>query len=293
MTMTKISQRTLKGGLLAAIVLGALPQSLSAFGVDGQIIDRGRFPRTIYIIKPVGASDVGTILLTGDDSGNVRLSGLQPGGYTVEAHGDKQQARMKVEADGRLSFAVYRDDGPKKADAAGMARQKPVNGLVRRWAEQIPFSDASGKLPDNSVVHDMRKSFSISPPTPCAPPRPGIASTCPGRLRNFIDINASPAEEISRLAPTVNTQTAALIVAERAKGGAFRNAQDFANRVCTKVAVDFDEATLKLGNTAIVMKRGGDPKAAGFKCNPRPGAVDIFANSIATRNMQFGFRFQF
>ena len=42
-----------------------------------------------------------------------------------------------------------------------------------------------------------------------------------------------------------------------------------------------------------VMKRGGSPKDAGFKCNPQPGSVDLFGSQVATRDVRFGFRFLF
>lgn len=56
-----------------ALMIGAVPGTVglaSAYGVDGQILDRGRFPRTIHIVAMLTvAAIVGAILVSrGNDT---------------------------------------------------------------------------------------------------------------------------------------------------------------------------------------------------------------------------------
>ncbi len=239
------------------------------------------------------------IIVPSDANGEVRLTGLEPGDYDVAplrltAATPVRYISVHVGEDGRLAFAVK--EGPKGDVGHGRVAAAPgqvASPSPPRWAEAIPFDGAAGTMPVGAVVLDMRQQFTISPPVPCTRPRPGMPSTCAARFRNHVDVNASPVEEMRRLAPTLSAEAAALIIAARTRGGAFRNPQDFANRVCAVTAVNFDDASIKMGNTSITMRRGVDPKSPGWICNPQPGTVDLFASRIATREVQFGFRFQF
>lgn len=220
------------------------------------------------------------IIAPSDTNGEVRLTGLEPGEYTVQVFEGQQPMPLKVGRDGRLAFVAYED--VKRADpAAADRRARRALPVVRRWAEQIPFDGPGGKMPEKAVVLDLRESFTISPPVPCARPRPSMPSYCPGRIRNFIDVNASSGEEMRRLAPTLSVEAAAFIVAERTRRGAFKDAQDFASRVCAKVAIDFDDASLKMGATTIVMRRGGNPKDPGFKSFSGDNIVRLFGSRLS------------
>jgi hypothetical protein len=57
--------------------------------------------------------------------------------------------------------------------------------------------------------------------------------------------------------------------------------------------VNFDDASIKMGNTTIAMRRGVDPKSPGWICDPEPGKVELFTSRIATRDVRFGFRLLF
>ena len=65
-------KRKIGGAVLAlALAAGAVPGVISsAFAVDtGQIMDRGRFPRTIHIVLGVTAATIAAlVLLTGRDN---------------------------------------------------------------------------------------------------------------------------------------------------------------------------------------------------------------------------------
>jgi hypothetical protein len=230
-------------------------------------------PRVGTVVKKNAGSL--PIMTPSDANGETRLTGLEPGEYNVQVFEGGEETTMRVGEDGRLAFVAY-EDTKRSGSAAAPAR--------RRWAEAIPFDGAEGKMPDNAVVLDLKTTFAVSPPTACARPRRGMPSNCPGRIRNHIDVNASPAEEMIRLAPTLSREAAQFIVAERSRAP-YKGGEDFMKRVCPKVTVDFDDAPIKMDDFLIFMKRGGDPKAAGFKCNPGGGAgnvpqVNIFGGPI-------------
>lgn len=216
------------------------------------------------------------IIVPSDRNGEVRLTGLEPGIYSVKLIGSAQEVPMRVGQDGRLAFAALHDTArPRGSDRIDPRRAPPLL-VIRRWVEAIPFDGVAGKLPDNAVVLDARLSSRISPPTPCAPPPAGQPTTCRGASRLYIDVNAASAEEIIGLAPLTSRESAAIIVAERQRGGPFRNVIDFASRTCTAAVIDFEDAALRLGNTVILMKRGGNPKDPGFKCARDTRELELF-----------------
>lgn len=274
--MAKVSHK-FGAAMLAVLGLSALSPVQAIDQGQILILGNGRGKATGPImVKPAGGDQSKEVIVAPSDAnGEVRLTGVAPGAYIVQVFEGQQAVPMRVGRDGRLAFGAYEDvKRAEPADADPRAGRAPP--VVRRWAEQTPFDGPDGKLPDKAVVLDLRQSFTISPPVPCARPRPGMPSTCASRFRNFIDANASPAEEMRRLAPTLGAEAAAFIVTERTKSGAFKDAQDFASRVCTKTSIDFDDVSLKLGMTTVVMKRGGEPKAYGFKCAPRDNMVRLF-----------------
>jgi hypothetical protein len=219
----------------------------------------------------------GAIIVPSDANGEVRLTGLEPGDYTLQVpcSGPRGchpwperdfKTKVRVERDGRLALAAWEDSS---RTAPGATAPSP-----RRWAQAIAFAGPGGHQPANAVVLDMRAAFHVSPPIPCARPRPGQPSTC-GRIRNHVDVNASSAEEMTRHATTLTREAARVILAERTRAP-FTDAGDFARRICPKVEIDFDDAAVRMGSTSILMKRSGDPKANGFKCGPREEAVRLF-----------------
>lgn len=241
-------------------------------------------PGAGVIIK--GNTGSSAIIVPSDANGEVRLIGLEPGDYTLQApcsgprgcHPWPERdfiAKVRVEDDGRLALAAWEDSSRA---APGTATPSP-----RRWAQAIDFAGTGGRQPANAVVLDMRTAFQVSPPTSCARSRLGRPGKC-GQIRNHVDVNASPAEEMIRQATTLTPEAARVIVAERARAP-FTNAGDFARRVCPQVKVDFDDAAVRMGSTSILMKRGGDPKQAGFKCGPRDENVSMFRVTFPLVNL--------
>ncbi len=207
----------------------------------------------------------GCITAPSDANGEVRLTGLEPGTYDVQVFGGKEVSTMRVGRDGRLGFVVFGDT--KRAQPGTVNGQRmPSDPVVRRWAEPIAFDGAKpgavtldARSLDNAGMTERRKLEPIEPPRD-----------------DRINVNTSTESEMVRLAPTLTPEAARLIVAERAKSGAFKDAQDFASRVCTKAEVNFDDASLKMGDTTIVMKKGVDPKSPGWRCKTGDNMIRLF-----------------
>ena len=180
------------------------------------------------------------IIAPTDSNGVIRMTGLEPGDYEVSLIAEERVTTVSVGRDGELfTRAVAEDDGSNR-------RVENLNGP--RTTPEIAALRGGG--------------FFVA-----------ILAIARGRT---IDVNTSSAAEIVRIAPTTSAESAAFIVAERSKGGAYKDPIDFANRVCPKTGVDFDLAPTRIGNTQI-FARGGDPKSNGFKCAPpRPGEVPTF-----------------
>jgi hypothetical protein len=207
----------------------------------------------------------GPIIAPSDANGESRLTGLEPGEYTVQVFEGGEETTMRVGEDGRLAFVAYEDI--KRAGPAATPSR-------RRWAEAISFDKASS----TSVVLDVREQFAVMQPRPCDP-LPGRPETCNRRppMQRFIDVNTSPEAEITRLARTLSPEAARVITTERSRAP-FTGASDFARRVCSKVAVDFDDAPIKMGDFLILMKRGLDPNRIGWNCQPRDNMVRQFTS---------------
>jgi hypothetical protein len=217
-------------------------------GKVGSVGDKGTVIRSL--------SDGSVIVVPVDPNGEMRLTGLQPGDYEIASlrltaaaplRPTSRPTSLHVDDDGRLAFAMRK---------------------LGKRAEAIPFDGPDGIIPIEAVMLDVQRSFAILPPPPCDP-LPGRPDTCNRTAqRNHIDVNASTATDIVRLAPTTTTEAADVIVAERTKNGAYKSLSDFAQRVCPKARIDFDDVPVRFGETRIVMHRGGEPKSQGWKCAP-------------------------
>lgn len=187
------------------------------------------------------------IIAPSDKNGALALTGLEPGEYQVGMIGEDKITTVAVGADGVLAVqGVAEDDGSN------------------RHVEPIKGSSVIVALLALSI--NVRQTISSTPPAPCARPSPGRANACRGATMNYIDVNASSAADIMRLAPTTSAEAAQFFVAERARGGAFIDPIDFAQRTCPKVSVDFGFAPSRIGNALIVARGSGSPKSPGFKC---------------------------
>ena len=88
------------------------------------------------------------------------------------------------------------------------------------------------------------------------------------------DVNTSTIEQL--MSGTNNSRKAAAsIVAEREKGGPYKDPLNFAQRVGGSVPVDFGYSSVRIGDTTIIA-RGADPKAAGFKMVAGSGVVELY-----------------
>ena len=181
------------------------------------------------------------IIAPTDKDGVIRMTGLEPGEYEVSLIAEERVTTVTVGRDGELFIrAVAEDDGSnRRVENLNGPRQTPEIAALRGGGFFVAI----------------------------------LAAAARGRT---IDVNASSAAEIGRIAPTTSRESAAFIVAERTRGGAFKDLIDFANRVCPKTGVDFDLAPTRIGNTQI-FARGGAPKSNGFKCAPpRAGETPTF-----------------
>ena len=79
----------------------------------------------------------------------------------------------------------------------------------------------------------------------------------------LVNINTASQSELAAI-KTIGPQVAQVIISERSKG-AFKDVNDFAVRSCGKTSVNFEETSIVITGTTIAY-RGGEPKAAGFRC---------------------------
>ena len=238
--------KTLTATALAALGLANLSPAQWALGgavigagmMATPALGQGTIPGVGIIVKKKPGN--APIIAPTDKDGVIRMTGLEPGEYEVSLIAEERVTTVTVGRDGELFIrAVAEDNGSNR-------RVENLNG--RRMTPEI------AALKGSSVL---------------------VALLAAARGRT-IDVNASSAAEIGRIAPTTSRESAAFIVAERARGGAFKDPIDFANRVCPKASVDFDLAPTRIGNTQIFAK-GGSPKSAGFKCAPpRAGETPTF-----------------
>lgn len=241
----KAPKATLAATALAAMGLANL--SPAQWAVGGAVIGVGMMatpalaqatiPGVGGIVKKKPGN--GPIIAPSDSNGVIRMTGLEPGDYEVSLIAEERVTTVSVGRDGQLFIrAVAEDDGSnRRFENLNGPRMTPEIAALREGGFFVAILAARGRT---------------------------------------IDVNTSSAAEIVRIAPTTSAESAAFIVAERARGGAYKDPIDFANRVCPKTGVDFDLAPTRIGNTQI-FARGGNPKSAGFKCAPpRAGEESTF-----------------
>jgi Helix-hairpin-helix motif len=102
-------------------------------------------------------------------------------------------------------------------------------------------------------------------------------------ITNAIDINTAPQSTLAAIS-TIGPQVAQAIITERGKGQ-FKDAQDFAARMCSKTSVNFEDTSIVIAGTPYA-PRGGNPKDPGWKCV-------MGEKHYSYRTLQFGFRFIF
>ena len=248
--MTAMNKRL--GAALGALamMIGAGPGTVIPAGAveTGQLLirDKGR-----AIVVKMQSGD-GSILAASDANGEVRLTGLEPGTYSVRVVEGAQQTQIRVGPDGRMAFVAWQETKGPDPEATD-PRARRALPVVRRWAEQIAFDKVS------------------APSAACK----SCTGVIMGSRAISVDVNASSAEELAR--ETRNTSEAArAIVAERNSGGPFKGVVDFAQRVCPKAAVDFEDASIKFGDQTMLVQRGSDPKNPGFKCARGTGELELF-----------------
>lgn len=286
--------------LLGTVALVFGPAVRAAADIEtGQMLDRGRFPRTL-VLTPVGGST--DILAPIDMRGELRITGLEPGDYEIDslrltaAAPVRNNSRIRIGDDGRL--AVIACQTVSRRVTANVARGKCAGRKLAQnqrgtvpdsWIEPITFDDIKS---DKVAIFEIDRTFRVANPPPCDP-LPGRRDTCNrSPQRNYIDVNASSSIEMTKLA---RTNAAELIVAERTKNGAFIDLPDFIQRICTKADVDFGDAAVLFGSTKLVSARSSEPKQASFRCSGRGSAIEILGQKFALepRNLQFGAKMYF
>ena len=249
--MTKVSKKIMGGGVLAAMGLSALSpvqQAGALLSVAGAamwaapVLASANIPGVGLVVKKKPGN--APIIVPSDKDGIVRLTGLEPGEYEVKLLGINRPTTMKVGPDGKLAFVALRDvkggPDPKSADP----RARRALPVVREWVEPVP------ELKGASVIVALLANAEMP------------------------DVNTSTIEQLMR-GTNNSRKAAASIVAEREKGGPYKDPLDFAQRVGSSVPVDFGYSSVRIGDTTIIA-RGGDPKAAGFKMVAGSGVVELY-----------------
>jgi hypothetical protein len=278
-SITTVSPAQSGAAFLAAGTAALTPSPALALGkLKGKLVKSGDSGTVIRSV-----ADGSVIVVPVDTNGEVRLTGLEPGDYEVAslrltAAAPVRGTGLHVSEDGRLAFAMRKS--VKHVEAVGMGRTQKSKPFLAPSAEAILFDGPAGIVPVDAVMLDLRQSFAVLQPPPCDP-LPGRPDTCNRTpQRNHIDVNASSAAEIVRLAPTTSAEAAELIVAERTENGAYKGLGDFAQRVCTKARIDFDDVPVRFGEARVVTRRGGEPKSQGWKCAPGKDGSTSFEASL-------------
>lgn len=181
------------------------------------------------------------IIAPSDANGETRLSGLEPGDYSVRVIDSDRQTMMRVPRDGRLSFAVQSSAGGNPTGGDPGAGRAMANGQLV----------ATPLLRGGGVFVALLAQLASA------------------------DVNVSGLEDFAKNAsPT--PEAARIIVAERSKSGPYKDMIDFAQRVCPQTAVNFEDSSIKFGEQTMVVKRGSDPKNPGFKCARGTGEFELF-----------------
>jgi hypothetical protein len=191
-------------------------------------------------------SRTGCVIAPSDANGETRLTGLEPGTYSVRLVEGAEETMMKVGDDGKLAFVAYEDiktAEPQRRKVQTKQLKAYRNGeqpVARRWAEQIAFDgncDEPGKCPPW------------------------------GNPRLALDLNSANADQLMR-GTSNSPDTAKVIIADREKNGAFKGIEDFAQRVCPIADVDFSQTSIRMGDLVVILTpRAGDKGGVpGFQC---------------------------
>lgn len=237
----KPTARTITASLIGMTGLASLSPvqlavvGVAAIGVPSPALAQTGIPGIGVVVKHKPGN--APIIVPSDASGNTVLTGLEPGTYSVQVFGGTQESEMAVGPDGRLAFVSLQDASVARDRARKPAapRHPPALPVVRRWAEQLRTAPAD--------------SPEITPATP-----------------NLIDLNTASAEALVN--GTNNDWKAAnLIIAERARNGAFTGVEDFAARICPTTDVDFAQQSLRIGEVTVLVRLVFEDTAApGLQC---------------------------
>ena len=197
------------------------------------------------------------IIAPTDPNGEIRITGLEPGLYSVRVFEGAQEVPMRVGPDGRLAFVARQ--GAKAPDSrAADPRARRALPVVHRWAEQIAFDGGAGDTGDAG----LRGGWII----------PLISLV-------IVDVNKADGSALIN-GTAITREGVAVIVAERVRNGPFTDLVDFARRTCPQAALDFSDASVRFGSDTMLVKRGGDPKQAGFKCARGTGEMELFGKKL-------------
>lgn len=262
--MARHSKTWMGGGLLAVLGLSALSplqQGSVALTVAGAALWSApalavnNIPGVGIVVKKKPGD--AAIIAPSDANGEVRLTGLAPGDYTVQVFGGREETSMKVAADGELAFVAHEDI--KRADPKASApRARRALPVVRRWAEPIPFRDAAAPPP---------------PPEAAAGPSCPAGAIC---AWSKVDLNTASAQEIADRTGT-SMQSAVHIMIQREKGGRYASIEDFARRNCRTMAIDMSRGGIQIGDVVVLFSSSQAKGAAagsqlpGFQCGPGGG----------------------
>ena len=286
--MAKVSGKWMGGGLWVALGVAALSPlqfagiALSVAGVGlwsgPALAQQTNIPGVGMVVKKKPGNS--PIIVPSDNNGVVRLTGLEAGEYEVKLLGDSAPVTMAVGKDGRLAFVALREGkgapAPKITEApvrgmapVGRALGAPVAAAVppataavaapvdprarrampaaREWVQAVEFGEEGGSGTIIAIV--------------------AAAAEMP-------DVNTSSVEQLMK-GTNISREAAAFIVGERKKGGPYKDPLNFAQRVGNNVTVDFGYSSARIGDTMIIAK-GTNPKADGFKTNPGSGVVELY-----------------
>ncbi len=141
------------------------------------------------------------IIAPTDPDGVVRVTGLEPGEYEVNLIGDGASILIPVGTDGRIAF-VAKSETTYPDSKATDPRVRRAMPLVRVWVEQCC---------DNED-------------------KPGVTIAVDAEAKQMPDVNISTAELLIN-GTNNRPEAAAFIVAEREKGGPYKDPLNFAQRV--------------------------------------------------------------
>ena len=248
-----MASRKTAAAALAALGLGSLSpvqQGAALFVAAGAALWSSpalastTIPGVGFVIKKKPGN--APIIAPTDANGETRITGLEPGLYTVRVFEGAQEVPMRVGRDGRLAFKAWEDIKLSDSRVAD-PRARRALPVVRRWAEQIA-DDA-----------------------PCSGPRGcgGLTAT------DAMDVNQADGSRLTD-GTAITREGVAVIVAERVRNGPFSDLVDFARRTCPQAAIDFSDASVRFGTDTMLVKRGLNPKNPGFKCARGTGEMELF-----------------